>query len=99
MKVVKATWKNGRVELDSPAEWPEGRRLVVAEEPPAEITFLTEEEQCDDPESVRQWIDDLRAIPPLPMTPEQEEEMLVWRQRVKDYNLQAVSRQMEEGLL
>jgi hypothetical protein len=33
------------------------------------------------------------------MTPEQEEEMLVWRQRVKDYNLQAVRRQMEEGLL
>jgi hypothetical protein len=98
MSVIRATWRNGQVVLDSPVEWPEGCRLVVAEEPPAEIPFLTEEDQRDDPESVRQWIDDLRAVPPLPMTPEQEAEMLAWRQRVKEFNLEAVRRQMEEGI-
>jgi hypothetical protein len=59
---------------------------------------MTEEEQRDDPEAVQSWIEELRAIPPLPMTPEQEEELLAWRQKVKDFNLDAVRRQMEEGI-
>lgn len=90
MSIVKATWKNGQVVLDSPVAWPEGRRLVVAEEAPAEIPFMAEDAQRDDPESVQQWIEDLRAIPPLPMTPAQEAEMLAWRQKVKEFNLEAV---------
>lgn len=65
--------------------------------PAAEIQFLTEEEQRDDPASVQQWIEELRAIPPLPMTPEQEAEMLAWLQKVKEFNLAAVRKQMEEG--
>ena len=31
----------------------------------AEIDFMTEDEQSDDPEVVQQWIDDLRSIPPV----------------------------------
>jgi hypothetical protein len=53
MNVVKATWNNGQVVLDHAADWPEGRRLVIAEEPSAEIQFMTEEDQRDDPESVQ----------------------------------------------
>ena len=59
---------------------------------------MTEDDQRDDPESIQQWIDDLRAIPPLPITPEQEAEVLNWRQKVKEFNLEAVRRQMEEGV-
>jgi hypothetical protein len=98
MNVVKATWKNGQVVLDSPVEWPDGRRLLVAEEPLAEIEFMTEEAQGDDPASVEQWINELRAIPALPISPQQEAEILAWRQKVKDYNLEAVRRQMHEGI-
>jgi hypothetical protein len=98
MSAIKATWKNGHIIPDGPVNWPEGRRLVVVEEPAAEIEFMTEDEQKDDPESIRQWIYELRAIPPLPMTPEQEAEMLAWRQKVKEFNLEAVRRQMEEDI-
>jgi hypothetical protein len=98
MNMVKATWKNGQVVLDSAAQWPEGRRLIVAEEEPAEIRFMTEEDQSDDPESVQHWINDLRTISPLPITPEQEADMLVWKQKAKEFNLDAVRRQMEEGI-
>jgi hypothetical protein len=98
MSVVKGTWKNGRIVFDGPVSWSEGSRLVVREVAPAEMEFLTEEEQGDDPESVRRWIDELRAIPGLPMTPEQETELLAWRQKVKEFNVEAVRRQMEEGI-
>jgi hypothetical protein len=95
---MKATWKNGHIVLDGPASWPEGSRLVINEELPADIEFLTEEEQADDLGSIERWIAELREIPPLPMTPEQEADMLAWRQKVKAFNLEAVRRQMEEGI-
>jgi len=98
MNAVKATWRNGQVVLDSPAEWPEGRRLVVAEETSGEIPFMTEADQRDDPQSVQEWMDELRAIPPLPMSAEQEAEMLAWRQWARDFNVEAVRRQMQEGM-
>jgi hypothetical protein len=98
MGVIKATWKNGLVILDRPGSWPEGHRLLVSEDPGPEIEFMTEEEQRDDSESVQRWIDELRSIPPLPMTPEQEAAMLAWQQRVKEFNLEAVRKQMQEGV-
>jgi hypothetical protein len=98
MSAVKATWKNGQIVFDDPVNWREGSRLVVREEAPAEMEFMTEEEQGDDPESVQRWIDELRAIPALPMTPEEEAELVAWRQKVKEFNVEAVRRQMEEGI-
>jgi hypothetical protein len=98
MKTVKGTWTNGQIVPDGPVDWREGSRLVISEESLPELEFLTEEQQSDDPESVQRWIDDLRAIPPLPMTPEQEADLLTWKQKVKEFNLEAVRRQMEEGI-
>jgi hypothetical protein len=98
VSAVKATWKNGQVVLEGKAEWPEGRQLVVLEAPGGEIVFLTEEEQSDSPQAVQEWIDDLRAIPPLPMTPVQDAEMHDWSRKSKEFNIEAVRRQMEEGI-
>ena len=64
MNAVKATWKNGQVVLDGRADWPEGRRLVVAEAP-----FVEDDDQPDDPDAIAQWITEFDAIPPLEMTP------------------------------
>lgn len=98
MSAVKATWKNGQIVPDQPVNWPEGARLEIRQELPAEIHFMTEEEQADAPEAIQQWIDELRAIPPLPLTPEHEAEMIGWSQKAKEFNLQAVRRQMQEGI-
>jgi hypothetical protein len=98
MTTIKATWTNGQIIPDGPVSWPEGCRLEVRAEQFAEIQFLTEDEQADDPESIQNWIDELHQIPPLPMSPEEEAEMLAWRQKVKEANLEAVRHQMEEGI-
>ena len=98
MNAIKGTFTKGQIVPDSPVSWEEGCRLLVQPESPAEFEFLTEAEQSDDPEAIQRWIEELRAIPPLPMTAEQEADMLAWRQKAKDFNLEAVRRQMEEGL-
>lgn len=95
MSAIKATWKNGHVLLDNPVDWPEGRRLVVAEDRMADIDFMTEYQQSDDAESIERWITELHALPALTMSAEQEAEMIAWRKKAKEYNLEAVRRQME----
>jgi hypothetical protein len=98
MSAAKATWKNGQVVFDGPVNWRDGSRLVVRQETPDEIEFMREDEQADDPGSVQRWIDELRAIPALSMTPAQEADWLAWRQKVREFNIEAVRRQMEEGV-
>ena len=97
MSAIKATWKNGAVVLDNPADWPEGHRLVVIEERSPDVEFMTEAQQSDDPEAIERWIEELRAAPVLTMTPEQEAEMTAWRQKAKEFNLQA-RRQQQMGI-
>jgi hypothetical protein len=95
---IKATWKNGQVVLDSSADWPEGSRLIILEEPATTIEFMTEEEQSDDPVAIQRWIDDLRAIPAVPQQPLQETEQIAWQEKVKEFNVEAVRHQMEKGI-
>ncbi len=97
MSVLKAIWKNGKVVLEGHADWPEGSRLIVQEEALPGVIFMTEEEQSDDPEAIQQWIDGLRAIPPVPWDASREAERQAWQQRMRLHNIEAVRKQFEEG--
>jgi hypothetical protein len=58
---------------------PDGSRLIVQEEnllPTVE--FMTEDEQCDAPDAIQQWIDDLRAIPPAPTNAAKNADWQAW---------------------
>ena len=72
-------------------------RRAGGEEADAEIEFMTEDEQSDDPEGVEQWIDDLRSIPPVPENPEKEAEWRDWDEKMRQFNVEAVRKQFEEG--
>jgi hypothetical protein len=97
MHTIKATWQHGQVIPDGPVDWPEGCRLIIEPASMEQITGMTEEEQGDDPESIRRWIEEFDAIGPLPMTPAEEADLVAWRTKVKAFNLEAVRRQMEVG--
>jgi hypothetical protein len=97
MSALKATWKGGQVVLEGRADWPEGSRLIVREEGPAGIEFMTEEEQGNDPEAIRQWLDELRAIPPVPVDQAKEVERLAWEEEMRRFNIEAVRKQFEGG--
>lgn len=97
MTVIKSFVKNGRIELAAPADWPEGCKVLIKPEPDSPIVMMTEEEQGDDPESVARWLAAFDALPPLQMTSQEEADWQAWRQKVKDYTIEAVRRQMQEG--
>jgi hypothetical protein len=97
IQTIKATWRNGQVIPDGAVDWPEGCRLNIEPVSMEQITGMTEEEQGDDAESIRRWIEELDAILPLSMTPEEDADLVAWRSKGKAFNLDAVRRQMEEG--
>ena len=105
MNAVEATVQNRRIEVPAPADWPDGTKVIVDVMPvPAEnrfddIDFMTEEEQSDDPGCHQ--VAGLRNFAPLPgvtMKPEEEAEMLAWRTKEKEFNLEAARRETEKGI-
>ena len=99
MGSLKAIWTNGQVVLKGLADWPEGHRLIVEEENPAAVDFMTEEEQSDAPDAIERWINDLRTIPPVPQNPANEAEWRVWEEKIRVFNVEAVSKQFDEPSL
>ena len=102
MNTVETTVQNRRIEVPAPDDCPDGTKVTVDVTPvPAgnhrdDMDFMTEDEQSDDPAAIARWIVELEALSGLTMTPQEEAEMLAWRQKEKEFNLEAARREMEK---
>ena len=73
-------------------QWPEGCRLLV-EPLPVEQTFeLREEDWEDTPEAIADWLRWYDSLEPLEFTPEEAADMAAWRQKVKEYTIANMER-------
>src|SRR5436190_918689 len=98
MDVIKATVRQGRLDLEAPADWPDGTEVLI--EPttaPSEKIGIDESEWRDDPASLADWDAWIPTIEPLEFTPEEAEKMAEFDHQMRRYNLEAVRRQMEQG--
>jgi hypothetical protein len=98
MDAVRSIVKGGRVELVAPPDWPEGTEVVI--EPAASATErigIDEAEWRDDPASLADWEAWITAIEPLEYTPEEAARMAEFDERMRQFNIEAVRRQMREG--
>jgi hypothetical protein len=98
MNAIKAVWKDGRIIPEEPVNWPDGCDLVV--EPVASHTArigIDESEWRDDEAGLSEWSNWLKTIEPLEFTPEEEAANLRFRAQMREHNIEAVRRQMEEN--
>jgi hypothetical protein len=91
MNAIHGTFKNGRVELDNPADWPEGCRLCIAPVPEA-----AEEEAPETPQQIEEWLRWYKGLEPLEFTAEEEAELAAWRQKTKEYEISQAQQRHEE---
>ena len=102
MSAIRGTIREGKVVFENPPNWPEGKKVFVVDPEPAErepeLTMLTEEEQGDDPESIAAWLAWFDSLEPLVMSPEEEAGLQEWKAKMKAFNVEAVRRQMEDGI-
>ncbi len=96
MNAVRAIWTNGRILPSEPVDWPEGSQLRVEPLfPNSERIGLPEEEWRDDPESIAAWIAAVEEIKPLNWAEGEEAEYERYREKCRQFNLDAVRQQME----
>ena len=96
MHAIKAIWKNGRILPSEPVDWPEGSELLVEPLATSKKIGLDESEWRDDPESIAVWIAAVEKIEPMIWTEGEREEYERYRQERREFNIDAVRKQMEE---
>jgi hypothetical protein len=99
MNAIRAIFKGGKLELQTSPDWPDGTEVLI--EPtqiPAEKIGLDESEWRDDPESLADWEAWIKTIEPLEFTPEEAVRIAEFDKQMRLYNVEAVRRQMQEGV-
>jgi hypothetical protein len=97
MNAIKAVWTNGQIVPAEPVDWPEGSQLLV--EPlltPFEKIGLDESEWDDSPEAIADWVKAVNAIEPFIWAPGEAEEYERFRKELRECNIEAVRKQMED---
>ena len=99
MNAIKATVTQGRIDLEVPVDWPDGTEVLI--EPtmaPREKIGMDESEWSDDPESLADWEAWIKTIEPLELTPDEAKRNADFAEQMRQYNVEAVRRQMKGGL-
>lgn len=90
--IIQGTYHAGRVELDSPVDWPEGRRVSVLSEP---ATFgMREEDWPKTPEELARLVALIDSFESVEFTAEDEAEIAAARAVVRQKDLEAVRQKM-----
>jgi hypothetical protein len=97
MNAVKGTWKNGRIVLDRPIDWPDDCRLAIAPLTDEEILGIREEDWPTTPEAMADWLKWYDSLEPLEVTADEEAEFEAWRRKIKEYSI-AMTQERIAGL-
>src|SRR5208337_2696945 len=98
MNAIKATVMRGRLDLKVPLDWPDGTEVLI--EPTMarlEKIGIDESEWRDDPESLADWEAWIKTIEPFELTPDEAKRIADFAEQMRQYNVEAVRRQMQEG--
>jgi hypothetical protein len=101
-QVLTGTWKEGRIILDDPADWPDGFRVTVEPIPgQVETLGITEEQWPRTPEAMAAWLVWFDSIEPIEMTPVEEASWRAARESQKAYEIGKFEERAKriEGLL
>jgi hypothetical protein len=85
MNAIRSVVKNGRVEVDAPADWPDGTPVRVE-------LGLNDQSEYDDerpetPDEIREWLRWYHSLEPIVMTPEEEAAWAADRKLQKEFDI------------
>jgi hypothetical protein len=97
MITIKGTVKNGQVVLEDPAGLPEGTEVNVTPRSSGTKIGLDPSEWRDDAAALADWASWITTFEPLEFTAEEEADLARFREAMRQFNIEAVRRQMEAG--
>jgi hypothetical protein len=94
MNTFETTIQNRRIELDAPDDLPDGTKVIVDVMPsPSEKIGIADSEWRDDSEALADWKAWLKTIEPIEWI-----EFDHFDQVFRQFNIEAVRKQMQEGI-
>src|SRR5262249_44786464 len=87
MTTIKATIRNGRIEVDQPIDLPDGTELTIPLPDPPNTRGTREEDGSDTPEAIAAWLRWYDSLEPLQFTPEERAAWEAARQEQKQFEL------------
>ena len=94
MSALMGVIREGRVELEAPATFPDGTRVRV-EEAEESDGFIREEDWPTTPEGIEALIQKMKDTEPVILTPEDEVRIAAARAAFRTVSIAAVKKQME----
>ncbi len=95
MNAVRATWKNGNIEVHDPVDWPEGCRLLIEPDLRNDAVCEKDEDWSIRPEDIAKWLVWYDSLEPLLFTPAEESDLAAWRKKVKDRTIATMHKGIE----
>jgi hypothetical protein len=98
MDTIKATVKRGRVELDVPADWPEGTEVAIYPRQPYEGTAEVESDEAwsNTPEAIADSLKWYDSLEPLVVTPAEEADTEAWLRKLDAHGIAQMSKRIED---
>ena len=97
MNAIKATVRQGRLELDVPLDWADGTEVLIEPRMTSlEKIGIDESEWRDDSESLADWEAWLKTFEPIELTPDEAKRNADFADQMRQYNIEAVGRQMQD---
>ena len=97
MPSIHGTFIDGKIVPDNPPDWPNGKRVVIEPVAHPDFEMMTDEDQGSDPESIARWIALVDSIPPTDYSPLDDPEVIAWRQKMREFNMEAMRKKMQEA--
>jgi hypothetical protein len=98
MTTIHSRVRDGRIEADAPADWPDGTPveiLPLADQ--REPVGIEESAWRDDSAALVDWAAWLPTVEPPILTPDEVAQATRFEEKMREYNLDAVRRQMDLG--
>ncbi|MCE9531680.1 MAG: hypothetical protein K8T89_11245 [Planctomycetes bacterium] len=92
---LEAVVHNGRVNTEAPADWPEGTNVRIEPVRADELSGMREEDWPTTPEGIAALVQSWNEMEPLEFTPEEEAGLNAWRQKVKEYTIANMNKDLE----
>jgi hypothetical protein len=91
MKTIKGRVKAGRLEVDEPIEWPDGTPVEIRPVDPAD-----DGDGLMTPEEIAGILAAMDRVEPFEMTPTEQAELEAWGQKVKEYSIKNIDKDIED---
>ena len=96
MTAIKTVVRNGRIEVSTPTDLPDGTVVSLSIAAAVEPEAISDDDWDNSPEGIADWLKWYDALEPLLMTPQEEADAEAWMRKVNAYGRANLDKGTEE---